>query len=57
VILTGRGIAAAVQTGDITIDPYDPARLSPNAYDWCLGDTIRICDGNLDAASPTAFTE
>ncbi|MEV0689478.1 deoxycytidine triphosphate deaminase [Streptomyces sp. NPDC050388] len=56
-ILTGPGIAAAVQAGEITIDPYDPARLSPNAYDWRLGDTIRICDGDLDAATPTAFTE
>ncbi|WP_435239170.1 dCTP deaminase [Streptomyces sp. YPW6] len=56
-ILTGPAIAAAVHTGEITIDPYDPARLSPNAYDWRLGDTIRVCDGDLDAAAPTAFTE
>ncbi|MBQ0828850.1 dCTP deaminase [Streptomyces tagetis] len=56
-ILTGPGIAAAVQDGEITIDPYDPARLSPNAYDWRLGNTIRICDGDLDAATPTVFTE
>jgi dCTP deaminase len=57
VILTGPAIAAAVTAGEITIDPYDPARVSPNAYDWRLGDTIRVCDGDLDAASPTAFTE
>ncbi|MFC8221249.1 deoxycytidine triphosphate deaminase [Streptomyces sp. NPDC057362] len=56
-ILTGHGIAAAVQAGEITIDPYDPSRLSPNAYDWRLGDRIRICEGDLDAATPTAFTE
>ncbi|MFG3101711.1 deoxycytidine triphosphate deaminase [Streptomyces sp. NPDC048182] len=56
-ILTGPAIAAAVSAGEITIAPYDPARLSPNAYDWRLGDTIRICDGDLDAAAPTAFTE
>ncbi|MBK3625733.1 deoxycytidine triphosphate deaminase [Streptomyces sp. MBT49] len=56
-ILTGPAIASAVQCGEITIDPYDPARLSPNAYDWRLGDTIRTCDGDLDAAAPTAFTE
>ena len=36
-ILTGTAIAAAVAAGEITIDPYDPARLSPNAYDWRLG--------------------
>jgi dCTP deaminase len=36
VILTGSAIAAAQATDEITIEPYDPARLSPNAYDWCL---------------------
>ena len=56
-ILTGPAIAAAVRTGEITIDPCDPARISPNAYDWRLGDTIRVCDGDLDAAAPTTFTE
>ncbi|GAA2695140.1 dCTP deaminase [Streptomyces lunalinharesii] len=56
-ILTGSAIAAAIQTGEITIDPFDPARLSPNAYDWRLGDTLRTCDGHLDAATPTTFTE
>ncbi|MEV6480289.1 deoxycytidine triphosphate deaminase [Streptomyces sp. NPDC051576] len=56
-ILTGPAIATALWAGEITIDPYDPARLSPNAYDWRLGDTIRACDGDLDAAVPTTFTE
>jgi len=57
VILTGPAIAAAHAAGEITIDPYDPARLSPNAYDWRLGETLRVCDGDLDAACPTPFTE
>ncbi|NEA60177.1 deoxycytidine triphosphate deaminase [Streptomyces sp. SID13666] len=56
-ILTGPAIAAARTAGDLTIDPYDPARLSPNAYDWRLGHRIRICETDLDAAAPTAFTE
>lgn len=56
-ILTGPAISAAIQTGEITIEPYDPARLSANSYDWRLGDTVRICDGDLDAAVPTEFTE
>lgn len=56
-ILTGPAIASALEKGEITIDPYDPGRLSPNAYDWRLGDTLRICDGTLDAAAPTTFTE
>ncbi|MET8768354.1 deoxycytidine triphosphate deaminase [Streptomyces sp. NPDC004658] len=51
-------MAAAVQAGETTIDPYEPSRLSPNPYDWRLGDTIRICDSDvLDAAAPTAYTE
>ncbi|AZP22882.1 deoxycytidine triphosphate deaminase [Streptomyces aquilus] len=56
-ILTGPAIAAAQATGEITIDPYEPTRLSPNAYDWRLGDTVRICDTDLDAATPTPYTE
>ncbi|MFG2836929.1 deoxycytidine triphosphate deaminase [Streptomyces zaomyceticus] len=56
-ILTGPAITAAVRAGEITIDPYDPARVSPNAYDWSLGNTLRVCAGDLDAAVPTAYTE
>jgi len=56
-ILTGPAIATAVAAGDITIDPFEPCRLSPNAYDWRLGEALRICDGTLDAAAPTHFTE
>ena len=56
-ILTGPAIAAAVACGEIAIDPYDPDRLSPNAYDWRLGETLLVCDGDLDAAAPTSFTQ
>jgi dCTP deaminase len=56
-ILTGSAIAAAIERGDITITPYDPRQLSPNAYDWHLGDRIRICDAALDAARPTRYRE
>ncbi|MFD8058486.1 MULTISPECIES: dCTP deaminase [Streptomyces] len=52
-ILTGPAIAAARAIGAVTIDPYDPDRLSPNAYDWRLGETLRVCDGELDAAART----
>ncbi len=38
-ILTGPAIAAAVAAGEITIDPFEPSRLSLNAYDWRLGCT------------------
>jgi dCTP deaminase len=57
VILTGAAIRAARERGDIVIDPFDPARVSPNAYDWRLGDSIEVCrDEVLDAARPTTFT-
>ena len=57
-ILTSAAIAAAREAGDILIDPYDQARLSPNAYDWRLGEQIRVCgEQSLDAAAPTGYTE
>jgi dCTP deaminase len=57
VILTGPAIAAARAAGEITIEPYDPCRLSPNAYDWRLGETLHVCDDELDAAQPTVARE
>jgi dCTP deaminase len=56
-ILTGPAIAAARVAGEITIEPFDPSRISPNAYDWRLGDTLCACAGDLDAARPGHFTE
>lgn len=56
-ILTGAAITAARAAGEITIEPFDPMRLSPNAYDWRLGETLHACDGALDAARPTGITE
>ena len=56
-ILTGPEIRKAVKAGDIAIEPFDEWRVSPNAYDWRLGNTIMICDGELDAARPSKFTE
>jgi dCTP deaminase len=56
-ILTGPAIISAIRRGDIVIDPFDPGRVSPNAYDWRLGNRIRVCDVSLDAASRTPMTE
>jgi dCTP deaminase len=56
-ILTRSAILAAVRRGDIVIDPFDPERVSPNAYDWRLGDRIRVCDGDLDAAVSSQLPE
>lgn len=56
-ILTAAAIAAARMSGDITIDPFEPGRLSPNAYDWRLSEQIRVCGGTLDAAAVTRYDE
>ncbi|MDI2127155.1 dCTP deaminase [Yinghuangia seranimata] len=56
-ILTRGAIVAGIASGEITIDPYTPERLSPNAYDWRLGPLLRSCHGDLDAAAPTEFIE
>ncbi|MFE9609907.1 deoxycytidine triphosphate deaminase [Streptomyces sp. NPDC006012] len=57
-ILTRGAIAAAVEHGDIVIEPFEADRISPNAYDWRLGDRIRVCEGDeLDAAAATSVTE
>lgn len=56
-ILTGSGIAEARARGEVTIEPFDPMRISPNAYDYRLDAHLRAATGALDAARPTAFTE
>jgi dCTP deaminase len=39
-ILTGCEIQRRVECGDIVIDPFDVERLSPNSYDFHLGNEI-----------------
>lgn len=56
-ILTGPEIRRAVAVGDIAIEPFDARRVSPNAYDWRLGDTMRVCGTDLDAARRSDFAE
>ena len=55
-ILTGPAIHRAVDRGEITIDPFTPGRLSPNAYDWHLHTELWRCAGDLDAATATSYT-
>jgi dCTP deaminase len=57
VILTAAAIRAAIQCGDIAIDPFEAGRLSPNAYDWRLGEHLLACGGTLDAAEVTSGDE
>lgn len=56
-ILTAAAITEARRIGDIVIEPFEPTKLSPNAYDWRLGEQLRVCSGPLDAAAATAYTE
>jgi dCTP deaminase len=40
-ILSGNEIEKAVAAGKIVIDPFDPARLGPNSYDFSLGNRCK----------------
>lgn len=55
-ILTGSAIRQAVESNKARIDPFDPNRLSSNAYDWSLHDELWQCPPVLDAAKPTSYT-
>jgi dCTP deaminase len=59
-ILTGAAIYEAVLGREIVIDPFDPAQLGPNSYDFHLGDRCRVYrDQELDVAkeNPTVDVE
>ncbi|MEV0625339.1 dCTP deaminase domain-containing protein [Nonomuraea wenchangensis] len=56
-ILTRQAIVSAVGSGDIVIEPFQQERVSPNAYDWRLGEQLWMCDGELDAAVPAEFAQ
>lgn len=55
-ILTGPAIRRAIANEEVRIDPFDPNRLSPNAYDWSLHSELWRCPSELDAAKPTSYT-
>lgn len=44
-ILTGPAVRDAVAAGAITIDPFDPALLNPNSYNYHLGSTLKTLVG------------
>lgn len=54
-ILTRPAIMTAVERGEIVIEPFQADRVSPNAYDWCLGEDLWVAETDLDAAAPTEF--
>lgn len=57
-ILTGPEIRRQVDAGRIVIDPFDPARLNPNSYDFRLGRTVKTYrDLVLDPRRPNPVDE
>jgi dCTP deaminase len=44
-ILTGPEIARQHERGRITIDPFDPGRVNPNSYNFCLGPALKVYTG------------
>ncbi|MGW5922147.1 dCTP deaminase domain-containing protein [Nocardia fluminea] len=57
-ILTGAEIQRQRETGAITIEPFDPARLNPNSYNFTLGDQLRAYTAPvLDARRENPSTE
>ncbi|MEU8889859.1 dCTP deaminase [Streptomyces sp. NPDC048442] len=55
-ILTGPEIHAQVKSGHIDIEPFDAALLSPNSYDFHLGDSIGwYTEEVLDCARENPF--
>ncbi|MGN2641028.1 dCTP deaminase domain-containing protein [Nocardia takedensis] len=52
-ILTGGEIRLQREAGAIVIEPFDPARLNPNSYNFTLGDRLRaytspVLDARID---------
>lgn len=50
-ILTGAAIASGVALGDICLDPFDPALINPNSYNYRLGSTLKTMAGDVIADS------
>jgi dCTP deaminase len=46
-ILTGSEIIEQRRLGHIRIDPFDPEQISPNSYDFRLGDTVETYQSEI----------
>lgn len=51
-ILTGPQIIKELELGRLHIDPYSPASIQPNGYDFHLDPQLRCFDEGLDFAHP-----
>jgi dCTP deaminase len=57
-ILSAEAISDAVRAGDIVIDPFNPVQLSPNSYDFRLGNRCKTyVDEIIDPRRRNAFEE
>jgi dCTP deaminase len=57
-ILTGSMIDAAVQAGDIIIEPFNRGQVGPNSYDFRLGSRCKFySEACLDMARPNPTVE
>jgi dCTP deaminase len=57
-ILTGEAIRQAVAAGRIVVEPFDDARVEPNAYGCTLGDVLLEYEpGEIDARRPLRSIE
>jgi dCTP deaminase len=46
-ILTGAEIVEQRRLGRIRIDPFHPEQISPNSYDFRLGDTVKMYESEV----------
>ena len=57
-VLSDRDIRAAIEAGDVRIDPYDPRDLQPSSVDLHLDRSFRVFRNNryafIDVRSPAA---
>lgn len=57
-ILTGPQITREVERGAIVIDPFDPAAVGPNSYDYRLGPTLHtLRESYVDSRTQTETDE
>lgn len=57
-ILTGPRIRSAVEEGEIHIEPFTPANINPNSYNFTLGSTLKVYDDDvLDSAAENTSSE
>lgn len=53
-ILTGKEILNQVQSGCITIDPFDPKAINPNSYNYRIGTHYVKAMGNISCDLPNS---